>query len=111
MDNSYLDHGLETEDWDNKQYLPPNYVPQTPGVLINSSIVQNIVVPMAFPMIDRNLKKFNGFMHEDGTKFIAEFKSYLTLTGVVTLPRGQLQRSICNCKGLPLFGSTHYIRR
>ena len=94
MDSSYL--GLETEDWDNEQYnLPPNNVPQTPGVLINnpmlsttpgstSGSVQNIVFPMAFPMIDRTFKKFNGFMHEDGTKFLAEFKSYLTLTGIDT---------------------------
>ena len=94
MDSSYL--GLETEDWDNEQYnLPPNNVPQTPGVLINnpmlsttpgstSGSVQNIVFPMAFPMIDRTLKKFNGFMHEDGTKFLAEFKSYVTLTGIDT---------------------------
>lgn len=28
------------------------------------------------------LKKFSGYMHEDGVKFLSEFESYLKLSGV-----------------------------
>ena len=44
---------------------------------------QSILVPMAMPMFDRHsLKKFNGFMHGDGSKFLEEIKSYMTLSGI-----------------------------
>ena len=34
------------------------------------------------PMSDKIIRKFSGYMHEDGPKFLQEFESYLTLSEV-----------------------------
>ena len=52
----------------------------TPGPTYTTT--KSIVVQMAMPMIDRQLKKFNGFMHEDGAEFLEEFRSYMALSGI-----------------------------
>ena len=33
-------------------------------------------------MSDKVIRKFSDYMHEDGPKFLQEFESYLTLSGV-----------------------------
>ena len=81
------------ENWDDDPSpIMNNPMLSTPGPTYTTT--QSIVVPMAMPMIDRQLKSltvlctkmvlktFNGFMHEDGAKFLEEFRSYMTLSGI-----------------------------
>ena len=44
--------------------------------------LQTICIQTQTPMSDKVIRKFSGYMHEDGPKFLQEFESYLTLSGV-----------------------------
>ena len=85
--DSFLNQGVgyDQEDLDdmNNQLAATNNDTflSTPGPMY-SNPPTSVVVPMALPMLDRQMKKFNGFMHEDGSKFLEGFKSYLTLSGI-----------------------------
>ena len=79
--DSFLNTAELGENWDDDSSpIMNNPMLSTPGPTYTTT--QSIVVPMAMPMIDRQLKKFNGFMHEDGAKFLEEFRSYMTLSGI-----------------------------
>ena len=47
-----------------------------------ASGMQTIYVQTQAPMSDKIIRKFSGYMHEDGSKFMQEFESYLTLSGI-----------------------------
>ena len=85
--DSFLNQGVgyDQEDWDDMNNQLPatnnDTFLSTPGPMY-SNPPTSVVVPMALPMLDRQMKKFNGFMHEDGSKFLEGFKSYLTLSGI-----------------------------
>ena len=82
--DSFLQQGVgyDQEDWVNEQSPVMNNDPLLSTPNPTYSNLASVVDPMALPMIDRQMKKFNGFMHEDGCKFLEEFKSYLTLSGI-----------------------------
>ena len=81
MMDSFLNQGVgyDQEDWDDMNNQLPatnnDTFLSTPGPMY-SNPPTSVVVPMALPMLDRQMKKFNGFMHEDGSKFLEGFKSY-----------------------------------
>ena len=64
----------------------------TPGTVPNTAPgtgLQTIYVQTPTPMSDKIIKKFSGYMHEDGPRFLKEFESYLTLSGIDFQPHNE----------------------
>lgn len=64
--------------------INPSQAALVSGIQTQSGIPQTFYVApvMQTPIMTEKLKKFSGYMHEDGPKFLSEFESFLTLSGV-----------------------------
>ena len=62
-----------------KTGTPPPPPPPTPAPGVQTIYDQTQAPP---PITDKIIQKFSGYMHEDGPKFLQEFGSYLTVSGV-----------------------------
>ena len=64
------------------QFAQSASTPQ-PSVMTHTAPgLQTICIQTQAPMSDKEIRKFSGYMHKDGPKFLQGFESYLTLSGV-----------------------------
>ena len=93
LDDSFSQFGLETPshtmmNHQLHQFMQTASTPQPTAYQAATtqpaaaSGLQTIYVQTQAPLSDKIIRKFSGYMHEGGPKFLQEFESYLTLSGI-----------------------------